>query len=122
MIITIIVIMINIHIFLSQQPPVPWTAIMTSAPFWAINIAQFTYNWGGYTLLTSLPKYLNDVLHFNLAAVRKCMDCVGVPIIAVRWLLLKFKWNIKLGMSILTVLDKYMIYCIHMNIDFCIKF
>ena len=61
-----------------QRPPVPWGAVMTSAPFWGIIIAQFTYNWGSYTLLTSLPKYLHDVLHFNLAAVGKDLHLVGV--------------------------------------------
>lgn len=42
----------------SKQLRVPWRAILTSAPVWAIVISHFSENWGFYTLLTQLPKYL----------------------------------------------------------------
>lgn len=36
----------------------PWKSIFTSAPVWAIVVSHFTDNWGFYTLLTQLPKFM----------------------------------------------------------------
>ncbi|VVC38189.1 Major facilitator superfamily,Major facilitator superfamily domain [Cinara cedri] len=44
----------------------PWKCIFTSAPVWAINCAHFCDNWAAYTLLTQLPIYMNDILHFDI--------------------------------------------------------
>ncbi|KAG1655420.1 Sialin [Nymphon striatum] len=49
-----------------QISNVPWKQILTSGPVWAIIVAHFSETWGFYTLLTELPSYLKDVLHFNL--------------------------------------------------------
>ncbi|XP_064597334.1 sialin-like [Liolophura sinensis] len=49
-----------------QRERTPWLGIFTSMPFWAIFIAHFCNNWGFYTLLTCLPTYLSEVLHFNI--------------------------------------------------------
>ena len=46
----------------------PWRAMLTSKPVWAIIIAHFTENWGFYTLLTSLPMFMRDVLEYSLDA------------------------------------------------------
>ncbi|XP_043940742.1 sialin-like [Protopterus annectens] len=45
---------------------IPVISILTSLPLWAINIAHFSSSWSFYTLLTSMPLYLNDVLRFNI--------------------------------------------------------
>ncbi|XP_076823695.1 sialin-like [Clavelina lepadiformis] len=45
---------------------VPWKKIFSSKAVWAISIAHFCNNWGFYTLLTCLPTYLKDVLHFDI--------------------------------------------------------
>ncbi|CAM1304127.1 Uncharacterised protein g3683 [Pycnogonum litorale] len=45
---------------------VPWKKIFTSMPVMAIVVAHFSENWGFYTMLTELPSYMKDVLHFNL--------------------------------------------------------
>ncbi|KAG5892098.1 hypothetical protein JTB14_008069 [Gonioctena quinquepunctata] len=45
---------------------VPWCAILTSIPVWASVCAFFAENWGVFTLLTELPKYMRGVLDFNL--------------------------------------------------------
>ena len=50
---------------MTDAPP-PWRAMLTSKPVWAIIIAHFTENWGFYTLLTSLPMFLRDVLDYSL--------------------------------------------------------
>lgn len=46
----------------------PWRAMLLSKPVWAIIIAHFTENWGFYTLLTSLPMFMRDVLEYPLDA------------------------------------------------------
>lgn len=46
----------------------PWGKLFTSLPVYAIAAAQFSSNWGFYTLLTQLPSYLNDTLNFKLKA------------------------------------------------------
>jgi ACS family sodium-dependent inorganic phosphate cotransporter-like MFS transporter 5 len=47
---------------------IPWRNILTSMPVWACVAVHFANNWGYYTLLTCLPKFMNDVLHFNVAS------------------------------------------------------
>jgi len=49
-----------------KKPKIPLRAIFTSRPFYAILIVHCAQNWGFYTLLTELPTYLNEILHFNL--------------------------------------------------------
>uniref|UniRef100_A0A1A7X3F5 Sialin n=2 Tax=Iconisemion striatum TaxID=60296 RepID=A0A1A7X3F5_9TELE len=45
---------------------VPVLSMALSVPLWAIIITQMCSNWTFYTLLTSLPTYMNNVLHFDL--------------------------------------------------------
>ncbi|XP_055013123.1 sialin isoform X2 [Boleophthalmus pectinirostris] len=45
---------------------VPVLSIVTSVPLWAIIICQMCSNWSYYTLLTSLPVYMDNILHFDL--------------------------------------------------------
>lgn len=45
----------------------PWKAMLTSAPMWALIIAEVGHDWGLYTMITDLPKYMADVMHFNIA-------------------------------------------------------
>jgi len=52
-----------------QKPKVPWLKMATSLPVWAVCIAHFTNNWGYYTLLTCLPMYLKNILHFDMKSV-----------------------------------------------------
>ena len=50
----------------SARLPVPWRKIATSRPFWACAVTHCAANWGFYTLLTCLPKYMRDVLQFDM--------------------------------------------------------
>uniref|UniRef100_A0A8C2FUP6 Sialin n=1 Tax=Cyprinus carpio TaxID=7962 RepID=A0A8C2FUP6_CYPCA len=45
---------------------VPVLSMLFSVPLWAIIIPQMCSNWSYYTLLTSLPTYMDTVLHFDL--------------------------------------------------------
>ncbi|CAF1209802.1 unnamed protein product [Rotaria sordida] len=46
----------------------PWRAILTSRACWALFIVHTCSNWGTYTFLTSTPKYMNEVLKFNITS------------------------------------------------------
>ncbi|ENN75168.1 hypothetical protein YQE_08281, partial [Dendroctonus ponderosae] len=50
----------------SNSTQVPWKEIFTSMPVWAITVSHFAENWGFYTLLTQLPKYLKDAYNYDL--------------------------------------------------------
>ncbi len=47
---------------------VPWKAILTSVPVYAIACAHVAFNYGYYTLLTQLPLYMRKILGFDLAS------------------------------------------------------
>lgn len=53
------------------SPPIPWKSITTSLPFWAILIAHMGHNYGYETLMTELPTFMKQVLHFNIKDVSK---------------------------------------------------
>ncbi|KAF5285906.1 hypothetical protein FQA39_LY04367 [Lamprigera yunnana] len=44
----------------------PWRAILTSIPLWALVVAQLGHDWGLFTMITDLPKYMKSVLKFNV--------------------------------------------------------
>lgn len=46
---------------------VPWVGLFTSLPVYTIAFTHFCFNWGYYTLLTELPRYMESVLGFELA-------------------------------------------------------
>ncbi|XP_076244130.1 putative inorganic phosphate cotransporter protein picot isoform X2 [Calliopsis andreniformis] len=50
----------------SSSPPVPWRSIVTSLPFWAILIAHMGQNYGYETLMTELPTFMKQILHFDI--------------------------------------------------------
>lgn len=43
----------------------PWKSFMTSPAVWAIIVGNFCENWGFYTLLTQLPKFLSGIVLFR---------------------------------------------------------
>nr|XP_040045516.1 sialin isoform X1 [Gasterosteus aculeatus aculeatus]XP_040045517.1 sialin isoform X1 [Gasterosteus aculeatus aculeatus] len=45
---------------------VPVLPMLLSVPLWSIIITQMCSNWSYYTLLTSLPTYMNDIMHFDI--------------------------------------------------------
>jgi len=48
-------------------PTTPWKSILTSWPVWALIIVEAGHDWGGFTIISDLPKYMSDVLHFSVA-------------------------------------------------------
>ncbi|MBN3305869.1 S17A5 protein, partial [Amia calva] len=45
---------------------VPVGSMLRSVPLWSIVVAQVCSNWTYYTLLTCLPTYMDNILHFNI--------------------------------------------------------
>lgn len=56
--------------FSSQNEKVPWLSIITSPAVWAVIIANFSVDWGLYTILICIPKYFVEILKFDIAKVR----------------------------------------------------
>lgn len=50
----------------SEKKAIPWRGILTSVPLWALVAAQIGHDWGFFTMVTDLPKYMSDVLKFNV--------------------------------------------------------
>ncbi|GLH08998.1 Uncharacterized protein GBIM_14150 [Gryllus bimaculatus] len=44
----------------------PWGHFFRSPAVWAIIVANFSLNWGFYTLMTQLPMFMKDTLGFDL--------------------------------------------------------
>ncbi|KAK3909172.1 Putative inorganic phosphate cotransporter [Frankliniella fusca] len=45
----------------------PWRGILTSKPVWGLVVIQVGHDWGFFTMLTDLPKYMRSVLRFDIA-------------------------------------------------------
>ncbi|CAK1547119.1 unnamed protein product [Leptosia nina] len=67
----------------SVSDPVPWKAILRSPAALAVLCAGIGHDWGFYTMVSDLPKYMNDVLKFNVATIGT-MTCL--PFLA-KWIL-----------------------------------
>ncbi|KAL6261910.1 hypothetical protein P5V15_006993 [Pogonomyrmex californicus] len=50
----------------SKPPPVPWRHMLSSLPVWALITAQIGHDWGFFTLVTDLPKYMSSVLKYSI--------------------------------------------------------
>ncbi|OQV16045.1 Sialin [Hypsibius exemplaris] len=50
----------------SRASKVPWRQVLKSRPYWALIIVCWASDWGFYTLLSDLPLYLRDNLHYKL--------------------------------------------------------
>lgn len=47
-------------------PPTPWKLILTNVPMLALICAQIGHDFGFFIMVTDLPKYMSDVLHFKI--------------------------------------------------------
>lgn len=45
---------------------VPYLKLLTSIPFWALLILHYGNLWGLYFLITGAPKFMNEVLGFDI--------------------------------------------------------
>ncbi|XP_053987943.1 putative inorganic phosphate cotransporter isoform X1 [Hylaeus volcanicus] len=49
-----------------KPPSVPWRHILTSVPVYALITAQIGHDWGFFTLVNDLPKYMSNVLNYPI--------------------------------------------------------
>ena len=54
----------------SVKVKVPWKAILTSKPFWALIWTNTLGNFCWYFLLTQMPLFMNKILRFPITSVR----------------------------------------------------
>jgi len=48
---------------------VPWLSLAKCLPLYALAVANFTIDFGNYTLVTCLPQYFKHILHFDIKSV-----------------------------------------------------
>ena len=60
--------------------PVPWRCMLKSKACWAAGIANVGHAWGFYTLLTELPTFMDNILHFNMKQVFKKLRMEAIDI------------------------------------------
>ncbi|KAL9972228.1 hypothetical protein ACROYT_G018496 [Oculina patagonica] len=106
----------------SKDVPIPWKAIFTSLPVWAITVAHFTHAWGTYTMLSELPLFYTQRFHFGLretsiassvpyvvnnvcstGAVRKIFLTLGFISPAVLLITLSYLTNFNIVLALITM-------------------
>ncbi|XP_026480193.1 putative inorganic phosphate cotransporter [Ctenocephalides felis] len=45
----------------------PWKGMFTNVPFWALVMVQWGHSWGLFSPMTDLPKFMKDVLDYNVS-------------------------------------------------------
>ncbi|KAE8743199.1 hypothetical protein FOCC_FOCC011227 [Frankliniella occidentalis] len=50
-----------------EKVPTPWLPMLTSPPVLALIFTEVGHDWGFYTMITDLPKYMSDVQHVKIA-------------------------------------------------------
>ncbi|XP_049788970.1 putative inorganic phosphate cotransporter [Schistocerca nitens] len=50
-----------------ERHPTPWKEMAMSVPLWGLICAQIGHDWGFFTMITDLPKYMSSVLKFSIA-------------------------------------------------------
>ena len=48
----------------------PWCAMLSSVPLWAVLAAHVGYLWGYWVVVTCIPSYLNNLLDIGIQWVR----------------------------------------------------
>lgn len=74
----------------------PWKDMVKSAPLWALLICHSCSNWADYTLMTSLPVFMKEVLRFDIKSVSIFHLSLGTFVNK-----LKFKLRYKLFLALI---------------------
>ncbi|KAK9502635.1 hypothetical protein O3M35_011367 [Rhynocoris fuscipes] len=56
----------SVNINKAYRSSTPWRSILTSLPLWALIVGQVGHDWGLFTIITDLPKYMKSVMHFSI--------------------------------------------------------
>ncbi|KRT78186.1 membrane transporter [Oryctes borbonicus] len=52
---------------MGNRPKIPWLGFLTDIGLWALVISEVGHDFTVFTLVNNFPKYLSDVLHYDLA-------------------------------------------------------
>ncbi|KAG8325422.1 hypothetical protein J6590_067873 [Homalodisca vitripennis] len=68
-----------------ELPPTPWLDMAKSLPLWGVLIAQIGHDWGIITIVTELPRYMKQVLHYEIEAngLLNAIPYVAMTVVAV---------------------------------------
>ncbi|XP_076462546.1 putative transporter slc-17.2 isoform X2 [Babylonia areolata] len=50
----------------TEKASIPWKNMLMSSCFWAIALAQFAFYWGYFMLVSNLPTFLYETMHFDI--------------------------------------------------------
>ncbi|KAL8606494.1 hypothetical protein ACOMHN_037725 [Nucella lapillus] len=50
----------------TEKASIPWKSMLLSSCFWAIAVAQFAFYWGYFMLVSNLPTFLYETMHFDI--------------------------------------------------------
>lgn len=91
-----------------EKKAIPWRDIASSKPLWALVAAQVGHDWGFFSMVTDLPKYMKDVLRFNVSenGVWSSVPYIVMWIVSIGsgWLC---DWLIKRGTMSITYARKF---------------
>lgn len=98
-------------------PPVPWKAIITSAPMLALICAQIGHDWGFFIMVTDLPKYMSDVLNFPIKenGLFSALPYAVMWIVSITtgflgdWMITKNIMGITMSRKVFTTIGKYIL-------------
>lgn len=76
------------HVWQRQLKTTPWKKIFTSAPVYAIIIANFCRSWTFYLLLISQPMYFKEVFHFDVDEVSSSSCYYGISPVVIQNMIL----------------------------------
>lgn len=69
----------NLFVGVKRKLKIPWKAVLLSKPVWALILGQVGHLYVFFSVITFLPKYFREVLHFN---VKKTGLLMAAPFIA----------------------------------------
>ena len=84
-------------------PPIPWKLMFKSVPVIALVLSQIGHGFGYFMMVTDLPKYMSDVLKFNVKqnGIYSSMPYVAMWITSIMFGCFG-DWTIKKGYSSVT--------------------
>ncbi|XP_071516727.1 sialin-like isoform X2 [Panulirus ornatus] len=74
----------------SEFVAIPWKALLTSLPFWAVVVASLGDDLGFDGLLTEMPNYLKNLQHFDLNSngLLSALPYMVTGVVAILWAML----------------------------------
>lgn len=100
-----------ISLFPQSWPPI-WS-IVTSVPAWCLLLLQFGNLWGMFFLLTAAPRFVNEILGFQLAGtgVMASMPYLARWLASIGWAVIGKRMHQNSGWSLLNLRKFFCVFC-----------